>query len=129
MTARQLMRTEFAIFCCIGVANTAIHASIVLGLVELAGVGSTLANAAAFFISNLFSYFCNARFTFKSDLSPQQYLRFLSSSLTVLATTVIIAGLGELLEIHYMIATLCLIAVSPIISFLVVKRFAFGKRA
>jgi putative flippase GtrA len=126
---QRLLRTEFVMFCCVGVVNTAIHASIVIGLVELAGFGSTIANTAAFFAANLFSYFCNARLTFKTQLSGRQYLRFLSSSLAVLVSTVTIAGIGEMAGVHYLIATGCLMVVSPIFSFLMVKHFAFGKRA
>ncbi|WIJ24041.1 GtrA family protein [Devosia sp. RR2S18] len=126
---QSLLRTEFVLFCCVGVANTIIHASIVIGLVEVAGFRSTIANTAAFFAANVFSYICNARLTFKTALSARGYLRFLSSSLFVLAATVSIAAAGELAGVHYLVATACLMIVSPLSSYLLVRHFAFGKRA
>ena len=126
---QRLLQTEFVKFCCVGVVNTAIHASIVIGLVELIGAGSTLANTAAFFVANLFSYVCNAHLTFRSNISIGQYLRFLSSSLAVLVSTVTIAALGEVTGVHYLWTTAFLIVASPLFAFLMVKRFAFGSRA
>lgn len=125
---RGLLRKEFLTFCCVGVANTLIHAGVVIGLVELLGVTATAANTAAFFCANIFSYCANSMLTFKSRLSADAYLRFLSSSLAVLGMTVGIAAGGEYLGIHYLIVMAILIVASPLVSFALVKRFAFSKK-
>lgn len=126
---KALAKSQFILFCCIGAINTAIHASIVIALVELWASSSTLANIVAFFAANIFSYMANTLITFRTAPSFQRYAKFLASSLVVLATTIVIAATGELAGIHYIAVMICLIVVSPILSFFMVKRFALGKRA
>jgi putative flippase GtrA len=125
---KSLLKRDFLTFCCVGIANTAIHAGAVIFLVELLGATSTAANTVAFFCANIFSYCANSILTFKAPLSPSAYLRFLSSSLAVLGMTVGIAAGGEYLGIHYLIVMAFLIVVSPLVSFGLVKRYAFSKK-
>lgn len=125
---KRLLQKDFLTFCCIGAANTMIHAGVVISLVELLGFSATAANTVAFFCANLFSYFSNGILTFKSPLSVSAYSRFLGSSLAVLGMTVGISAAGEHLGIHYLIVMAFLILVSPLVSFALVKRFAFSKK-
>jgi putative flippase GtrA len=123
-----ILKREFVTFCCVGVANTLIHSGVVISMVELLGTSATVANTAAFFCANIFSYFANSLLTFKSRLSASAYLRFLSSSLAVLGMTVGIAAGGEYMDIHYLLVMAFLIVVSPLVSFFLVKRFAFSAK-
>lgn len=126
---QRLVTVQFVVFCAFGVVNTAIHALTVVALVEWGGTGATLANTVAFFLANLFSYGVNSLVTFKVRPSFEGYLRFFSSSLVVLATTIVVSGAGEAAGVHYIPVMIMLMIMSPILSFLMVRRFAFGKRA
>ncbi|MBD1554986.1 GtrA family protein [Pseudomonas typographi] len=66
----------FVRYACVGAANTCIHWSLFLGLVYLAGRGQASANVLAFLAAVTFSYFVNARWTFRTAVSWRRYLYF-----------------------------------------------------
>jgi putative flippase GtrA len=123
ISSRYMQVIQFAF---IGVLNTAIHASVVIGLVEHMAFRPVVANAVAFFFANIFSYCLNSRITFKSTLSFGGYLRFLSVSLVSLGGTLIISWLGEYFGIDYRISLIGVIILVPAISFLALKFWAFS---
>ena len=81
---------EFIRFGLVGVVNTAVHAGIVIALMETFAPPAFLANGVAFLFANLMSYFLNSKFTFKAALSVLNYLRFLLVSLVSLVLTLLI---------------------------------------
>jgi putative flippase GtrA len=116
---------QFLIFCAFGAVNTLVHGSAVIIQVDSLGFNQVPANIVAFFIANILSYAMNSRFTFDQRLSLGRYLKFLGSSLATLVITLVISTAGEMLSLHYLVTTATLIVVAPVITFTLLKKFAF----
>ncbi|EJN18800.1 putative membrane protein [Pseudomonas sp. GM78] len=117
---------EFIIFGLVGVANTAVHASIVIALMEIFAPPAFVANGVAFVFANLMSYALNSRFTFKTPVSFLGYRRFLVVSLVSLALTLLITSIVEYLGWHYGVGLVMVILVVPVLNYLVMKIWAFA---
>ena len=117
---------EFIRFGLVGVANTTVHAGIVIALMEAFAPPAFVANGVAFVFANLMSYALNSRFTFKIPLSFLGYRRFLLVSLVSLALTLLITWLVEYLEWHYGVGLAIVILVAPVLNYLVMKIWAFA---
>ena len=117
---------EFIRFGLVGVANTAVHAGIVIALMEAFAPLAFVANGVAFVFANLMSYALNSRFTFKTPVSFLSYQRFLLVSLVSLALTLLITSLVEYLGWHYGVGLIMVILVVPVLNYLVMKIWAFG---
>ena len=117
---------EFIRFGLVGVANTAVHAGIVIALMEAFAPLAFVANGVAFVFANLMSYALNSRFTFKTPVSFLSYRRFLLVSLVSLALTLLITSLVEYLGWHYGVGLIMVILVVPVLNYLVMKIWAFG---
>jgi putative flippase GtrA len=87
----------------IGVVNTLIHLSVVIGLVEQEMAGPVIANGCAFAAANIFSYFANSRFTFRATFSGIRYAKFLVVSLIGVSVSMGVSQLAELMNWHYLI--------------------------
>ena len=117
---------EFIRFGLVGVANTVVHAGIVIVLMEALAPLAFIANGVAFMFANLVSYALNSRFTFKTPISFMGYRRFLLVSLVSLALTLLITWLVEYLEWHYGVGLAIVILVAPVLNYLVMKIWAFA---
>lgn len=117
---------EFIRFGLVGVVNTAVHAGIVIALMETFAPPAFLANGVAFLFANLMSYFLNSKFTFKAALSVLNYLRFLLVSLVSLVLTLLITLVAEYLGWHYGVGLILVILIVPVLNYLVMKVWAFA---
>lgn len=117
---------QFVRFGLIGVVNTGVHALVLAAMVELAGCGVVLANAAAFMMSNIFSYFMNAAITFRTPPRFASYLKFFAASLVALGSTMLISGVMAHLGFHYLQGFLVVIVLVPAISYLAIKIWVFS---
>ncbi|MEN3141352.1 GtrA family protein [Ochrobactrum sp. WV_118_8] len=116
---------EFIRFGLVGVSNTAVHAAIVVALMELLAPPAFVANGVAFMFANVMSYILNSRFTFRTPLSFRGYRRFLLISLVSLGLTLIFTSLVEYLGGHYAFGLLMVIFVVPVLNYMVMKIWAF----
>lgn len=116
---------EFIRFGLVGVTNTAVHAGIVVTLMELFAPPAFAANGVAFMFANVMSYILNSRFTFRTPASFLGYRRFLLVSLVSLALTLAITSLVEFLGWHYAVGLLMVIFVVPVLNYMVMKLWAF----
>lgn len=112
-TGRQL--TGFSL---IGVINTFIHLVLVTTLVELLMVHPVPANGMAFIGANLFSFWANSRWSFRTVITSQRYLRFLTVSLVGLGVSVVSIAISEALQWHYLIGVLLSFIFLPLVTFL-----------
>ena len=117
---------EFIRFGLVGVANTAMHAGIVIGLMETFAPPAFLANGVAFMFANLMSFVLNSRFTFKIPVSFLYYRRFLLASLVSFVLTLLITSVVEHLGWHYGVGLILVILVVPALNYLVMKMWAFS---
>lgn len=117
---------EFIRFGLVGVANTVVHAGIVIALMEAFVPPAFVANGVAFVFANLMSYALNSRFTFKTPLSFLGYRRFLLVSLVSLGLTLLITSVVEYLGWHYSGGLIMVILLVPILNYMVMKIWAFA---
>lgn len=116
---------EFIRFGLVGVCNTAVHAGIVVALMELLAPPAFVANGVAFMFANVMSYILNSRFTFRSPSSFLGYRRFLILSLVSLVLTMAVTSLVEYLGGHYTFGLLMVIFVVPVLNYMVIKIWVF----
>jgi putative flippase GtrA len=118
---------RLASFGGIGVVNTAIHAGIVVLMVETLAVWPPVGHVCGFVAASLFSYVANATFTFRRQLSLAGYAKFVSVSLATLVTAVVISTAAQMLSVNYLIGIVLVIVVNPAISFVLHHRITFRK--
>ncbi|QXI34964.1 GtrA family protein [Pseudomonas promysalinigenes] len=116
---------EFIRFGLVGVANTVVHAGIVVALMETLAPPAFIANGIAFGFANVMSYLLNSRFTFQTPASFLGYRRFLAVSLLSLGLTLLITSVVEYLGLHYAVGLVMVIFVVPVLNYLVMKLWAF----
>jgi putative flippase GtrA len=115
------LRTAAA-WAAVGLANTLIHLGAVMTLVHGLGVPPVPANGLAFACANVFSYFANARFAFRSATSLMKYLRFLIVSLLGLAAALGSSALAQSRQWHYLVGVAISMALMPMLTY-VAHRF------
>lgn len=121
----RLLYRQFACFSGIGVINTVIHVVAVVLMVELYGINPVAANVAAFMLANLFSFWANARWTFRESYDTARYLRFLTISLLGLLTTALLSALANALGWHYLVGIALIMVTLPIITFLAHRKWTW----
>ncbi len=109
---------QFAGFSLVGIANTLIHLIVVTGLVELFSVHPLPANGMAFISANLFSFWANSRWSFRTAVTGQRYMRFFAVSLAGLAISLIAIAVSEALQWHYLAGVFLSFVFLPLITFL-----------
>lgn len=95
---------------------------------ELIVVSVVIANFFSFMITNILSYFMNCNFTFKVKPNLKGYAKFISSSFLALIITLCISALAEYLGYHYLIGFLFVILLVPVLSFFLMKLWAFNNK-
>lgn len=118
----KFMDLSFLKYSFIGIFNTLLHFFLFYFLVFLS-FKQALANLLAFLSAATFSYFMNAKFTFKSLYNFKKYLLFL------LIMGILSFSLGFLADIFHLPALLTPIifsALSLVLGFLLSKFFIFG---
>lgn len=68
----------FGKYVSVGVVNTALHWLCFGGLIHFFGATQTVANIIAFCIAVTFSFFVNAKWTFKSQATSVRYFAFVA---------------------------------------------------
>jgi len=116
---------QILFFCFIGVINSAVHAVVVLTLVESSILTPVAANVCAFVVANIVSFFLNCRFTFRTLPRFFLYRRFFLVSLVSLILTVMLSGGVQLMGWDYKIGLLLVIGVAPMLTFALQKWWAF----
>ena len=109
---------QFAVWVAVGFASTLIHLVAVVSLVEVIGVHSLPANGLAFTLANVFSYFANARWAFRTAWSASSYWRFLLVSLLGLAIALIGSTLAQFRQGHYLTGVAVSMVVIPFLTYL-----------
>ena len=117
MLLRSETARQFAGFAAIGVLNTLLHLGVVIALVECSGMHPALANGAAFVCANLFSYWANSRFTFRSAPTWRRYGRFAAVSLVGLAVAMLATQAALALHMHYLVGVGVSFMLLPVLSF------------
>jgi putative flippase GtrA len=125
---KSLVRRQFALFLCIGLAATAVHVVIAAHLIGSHMMPPALGNAIAFLFANLFSYFPQSACVFRRPPTPVQYWRFLCVSLIGLALVAAISSGLEVLGVHYLAGIAAVVLVLPIVTFGLHSLWTFRNR-
>ncbi|MBY7783444.1 GtrA family protein [Vibrio fluvialis] len=71
----ELIKKRFTKYVSVGLVNTVVH-WLSFALIYSLGISQSVANFSAFLIAVTFSFFVNARFTFKSSVTSRKYLLY-----------------------------------------------------
>jgi putative flippase GtrA len=123
-TLRQLVR-----FGVVGIAATAVHAALLLMLVELAALGPMPATALAFSAAVMVTFMGQSFLVFQNiSMAPRRILKFLATALGGLIGNVAIMGLfAEILRLHYLIGLGVALTVVPTATFLLSRFWVFRR--
>lgn len=123
--AANLKSRQFLIFCLIGLVNTAINFAVAIFLIERFASSQVTANSVAFLVANIASYCANSKWNFKTRMTVSRYGRFLLSSLSVIGLVLVLSAIADWYRIHYLWTLATLTVLSPVMSFVMVRYFAF----
>ena len=97
----------FVRYTSVGVINTLLH-WLVFAILFFAGASQTIANLAAFCVAVTFSFFDNARWTFKAQATTVRYVLY------VIFMGAMAAGVGKLADRAHINPVITLVAFSAI---------------
>lgn len=117
---------QFVKFSMIGAINTLIHIIITISIVELLHFHPIVANSLAFLSANMFSYWANSRWSFRTKLSGMRFVRFVTISIVGLLITVGGSGLAEIMNWHYLVGVAIVVCALPILTFVLHKYWTFS---
>lgn len=114
---------QFICFCLIGLINTAIHFIVFISLLKFIPYQS-IDNFVGFTFGLLFSFFTNAKFTFKQKATKYKFLKMLivSGSLSF-----IFGVIGDFFCLNPILTFVLYIIINPIFSFLFIKKIVFNE--
>ncbi|MFC0266587.1 GtrA family protein [Kushneria aurantia] len=119
------MQNQFVRYALIGILNTTIHWLTFLLLFALLG-SQSLANLAGYLTAATFSFFANARWTFKSEATTPRYIAF------VAFMGVLSWGFGwaaDAISLHPLLTLIGFSALSLVLGFLFSRFLVFRSRA
>ncbi|MEJ5066045.1 MULTISPECIES: GtrA family protein [unclassified Erwinia] len=111
----------FARYVSVGVINTALHWTVFL-IINSAGLSQALSNIVAFITAVTFSFFANARFTFKGQTTSGRFLIY-TSFMGVMAAAV--GKTGDFLQLPPVITLVAFSAISLVMGFFWSKYIVF----
>ncbi|QBY42932.1 hypothetical protein ArsFIN_14960 [Arsenophonus nasoniae] len=114
--------THFTKYFSIGIINTLIHWIIFAIIISITDIPQAYANLMAFLVSVTFSFFANAKFTFKKEATSGKYTVFTSFMGMM---SYLIGCFSDKLNIHPVITILTFSAISLILGFLYSKFVVF----
>ncbi|EMM0854497.1 GtrA family protein [Morganella morganii subsp. morganii] len=112
----------FARYFSVGVINTLLHWVVFAALVYLASTTQATANLIAFIVAVTFSFFANAKFTFKKKATSGRYVAFVGFMGVLSYLTGFIADKVNAAPIITLVA---FSAISLVLGFLYSKLFVF----
>lgn len=114
----------FARYASVGVINTAIH-WIVFLFIHWLGANQAVSNMFAFLVAVTFSFFANARYTFKGKVTSGRYMIYLAFMGAMAAS---VGQMSDTLELPSIVTLMTFSAVSLIMGFFYSKYIVFRER-
>ena len=99
----------------VGFLNTAIHFSVFYGLLFFE-FPQSISNMFAFYTAASFSFVCNAKFTFKAEISLYRYVGYL---VTFGVISFSVGYVGDMFNFHALVTLISFSIISFILGFLV----------
>ncbi|WP_338511338.1 GtrA family protein [Erwinia aphidicola] len=114
----------FARYASVGVVNTAIH-WIVFLFIHWLGFNQATSNMFAFLVAVTFSFFANARFTFKGEVTTGRYMIYLAFMGAMAAS---VGQMSDSLGMPSIVTLVTFSAVSLVMGFFYSKYIVFRER-
>ncbi len=105
-------------FAVSGLVATGVHIAIAVTIIRLVLPWPMLANGVAFAVATVCSYLLNTLWSFSSRLHGKNLRRFLVVSMLGLILSVLISGWAEHVGLPYGLGIVCVVAVVPLVTFL-----------
>lgn len=115
----------FVRYTSVGMVNTAIHWAVFVFLVYISQVCQAVANVMGFTIAVTFSYYANAKFTFKATTSKRSYFLYITFMGTLSAFC---GALADNLKVNPLITLISFSIVSLLLGFLYSKFIVFNDK-
>lgn len=116
----------FSRYVVVGVANTAIHWAIFFVFFQFLGQDQSVSNLIAFIAAVTFSFFVNARFTFRSAISSTRYLLYVGF---LGLMSFLFGRLSDIFNLPALVTLVSFSAFSLFFGFLFSKYVVFRKRS
>lgn len=113
---------QFAVFCVIGVVNTAISFVVFYICISL-GAPQSVANLLSFVAGAVNSFLMNSRFTFQAPLRLARFVRFLAL-MSVLSF--LYGAMGDYLSLNPFVTFISYAVLCPVLSFALTKFLVFS---
>ncbi|NKN34858.1 GtrA family protein [Agrobacterium sp. a22-2] len=116
----------FSRYVVVGVANTFIHWAIFFVFFQFLGQDQSVSNLIAFIAAVTFSFFVNARFTFRAAISSTRYLLYVGF---LGLMSFLFGGLSDIFNLPALVTLVSFSAFSLFFGFLFSKYVVFRKRS
>jgi len=120
-----MMLKLFSMYAIVGVVNTLIHWVAFAMFHYLAGLDQALSNLCAFCLAVTFSFFVNARITFKQDATTKRYFFYV---LFMGAMAIAVGWSADLLQLPVIVTLVVFSAISLICGFYYSKLVVFKEK-
>ena len=114
-------------FVLTGGAATLTHLVVAVLVIEMMGLGQTIANGLAFCVATLLSYVLNTCWSFQARMGLETAWRFLAVSFGALLLTLSLAWLVERAHGHYLLGIAVVVLFVPPLSFAAHRLFTYRK--
>ncbi|MCC8459734.1 GtrA family protein [Photorhabdus aegyptia] len=112
----------FARYFSVGIVNTLLHWGVFGSIVYMANVSQATANLIAFIVAVTFSFYTNAKFTFKKRATVGRYFFFVTFMGLL---SYVIGRLSDVFQMPQIITLVTFSAISLFLGFLYSKLFVF----
>lgn len=109
----------------VGGVAVVLHLLIVVLLVESWQLGPVLANTIAFILATVFSNIANTYWSFAAKVTTKVLIRFWLVALLGLCLAILISAFADYLHLHYLIGSLMVVSVTPIVSYTLHKSWTY----
>lgn len=116
-----MLKKQIVSYSLVGVLNTLVHACVFFVAIKVFGVQS-ISNVIAFLCAVTFSFFMNARFTFKKNST---YMRIVWYMILMGALNFMIGYISDLSELPALFTLVISFVVGPVLGFIFSKYLVF----
>ena len=117
MTLRHKLSGQFVRFAITGLLATGLHTVVAAWFITKWLLLPSFANGIAFATAASFSYVVNTRWSFASQVSPDNIIRFAVVSIVGLSLSMGISGMAHYYGLHYIYGIVFVVCIVPAVTF------------
>ncbi len=124
-----MLTRRFLRFAATGLFNTALHAAVATAWINLVSPTPSIANAIAFTIATIASFFINTLWSFSSAVDRVVLVKFLLVAMVGLPIAAGVSGLADWFGFSYQIGIAAVVCVMPPVNFLMHNFWTYRRSA